>query len=734
LAHVFLSEDGRWRFPQRGRQAVDPAYIEALIAVEDKRFYSHPGVDPLAMARAVVSNLRSGRVVSGASTLTMQLSRLLMEPRPRNMRSKIIEALRALQLELRLSKEEILYNWVRFASFGRNVEGVSAASWVYFGRPASSSLTRGEILTLLAVPQAPARRYPAARNKAALARAREQLALRLGFADAAARPAPTRMRPLPRHMPHAARWLRPQPKRGSSRDIIRTTIDPGTQRLAERLLARHHQQAKQRGIHNAAVVVADHRTGQIKALVGGFDWQNKEHGGQIPGFAVARSTGSLLKPFILSLAMDKGLALPGYLVRDLPTRFGRFFPRNYGGRHFGLLRAHRALALSLNLPFVSLLEQVGVQDLLGLLRSVGFGHMRARGAEHYGLAAAVGGVEATLLEIAELYAALAGDGRHRPLSAVAELPRPTAQAAMAPGTAYLIRQALASKGRPGFPGKQGPEGTLFWKTGTSSNSRDAWALGGGPRHVVGVWFGNLNGKPAPALVGARQAGPLLFDLLEGLGEGRRTAMSAPPGLQRITVCGYSGYPAGKACKERTKVQAPAGFAERRSCPFHMELLVDVQTGQAVTPACKGERRVVTRSYLVWPADLRRWWAGRQRLPPLPPPFAPGCAPPPGLVAPPRILSPPRGRVLVSQTPSPRRSDRSTSAHGGSSVPLLAWSPGSSRLRWHVNGHYLGTVQPEQPLYHSFPPGRHHVFVMDEAGQSASSELLVVGGAIAASRR
>lgn len=732
LAHVFLSEDDRWRFPWRGLQAIDPAYIQALIAVEDSRFYWHPGVDPLALGRALISNLRSGRVISGASTITMQLARL-MSPRPRTLRSKLIEALRAVQLELRLSKEEILAGYLRFTPFGRNVEGVAAAAWVYFGHPASS-LTRDEILTLLAVPQAPARCYPAAKNRAALAHAREQLALRLGFIDAAARPAPARMRPLPRRMPHAARWLLLQQRPGSSRNIIHTSIDPGTQRLAERLLTRHRQQAVQRGINNAAVVVADHRTGQLKAMVGGFDWHDQEHGGQIPGFAVARSSGSLLKPLILSLAMDSGLALPGYLARDLPTRFGGFFPRNFDGRHAGLVRLDSALARSLNLPFVRLLDQVGVQDLLSRLRDVGFDHMRARGAMHYGLTAAVGGVEATLLEVTGLYAALARGGRNRPLSAMAKLPLAAERAAaMAPGTAFLVRQALGSKGRPGFPGRQALGGALFWKTGTSSKHIDAWALGGGPRHVVGVWFGNLSGKPAPDLVGAHQAGPLLFDVLEGLGEERRTASPAPPGLELITVCGYSGYPAGKACKQRTQVQAPAGFAGRRPCPFHMELLVDVRTGQAVTPACKGERQVETRAYLVWPADLRRWWTDRQRLPPLPPPFAPGCAPPPGLIAPPRILSPPRGRVLVSQASQPRERDRPASAPAGSNVPLLAWSPGSSRLRWHVDGHYLGTVDPEQPLYHSFAPGKHHVFVMDEAGQSASSQLLVVSSPTYATR-
>jgi len=705
MAHVALSGDQKWRLPT-SLERVDPYYIHLLLAVEDKRFFSHPGVDLLAVARALLSNLTAGRVVSGASTLTMQLARLL-EPRPRTLSSKVKEALRAVQLELRLSKEEILRNYLRFVPYGRNIEGVAAAAWAYFGHPANL-LTEEEIVILLAVPQSPTRRYPSPRNAVALDRARRSIAHRLGMYDAAQRSVPTRLRPFPRRVPHAAAWLG-QRGRGGGKEIIPTTLDRGTQRLVERLLARHRADARTRGVHNCAVMVVEHGTARVRALAGGFDWHDSEHAGQIPGFSAPRSTGSLLKPFILALAIKGGLALPGYLVRDLPTRFGGFSPRNFDGRHAGLVRLDQALSRSLNLPFIQLLDELGVGPLMEHLHRAGLAGQEGKISRRMGLSMASGGVEASLLEVVGAYVTLARGGQHRPLRLLRGDAPPRARQLLEPSSVWLVQQALSRRGRPGQLERaaldEGRTRRVSWKTGTSNGHRDAWAVGWSARYLVGVWMGNLDATPSPHLVGAGMAGPLLFDLMEALGETSHPPPPPPADLARLEVCAYSGYAPGPGCQHRVSVQVPARFRPRETCPFHINLMVDTSTGMAVTPACTQGKKAEERSFLIWPADLRRWWKQRRSLPPLPPRFAPGCRPRTGQQAGPSIQSPPAGRTLT------------VDSLDGARVPLLASSPGCSRLGWYVDGRFLGKALPEEGLYYVFKPGEHVVMVIDGAGQS-----------------
>ncbi|MEZ4461198.1 MAG: transglycosylase domain-containing protein [bacterium] len=315
-AHVFLSPDDKWRIRVE-TDDVSPAYIDALLAFEDQRFWSHPGVDLIAIARAFLSNLSAGRTVSGASTLTMQVVRLL-EPRPRTLASKVIEAFRAVQLEMHLSKRQILEEYLRLAPFGRNVEGVEAASWAYF-RHRARDLTADEIAVLLAVPQSPTARFPSANNRARLRAARDSIARRLldegllprGTGEGAvgpeallddivASPVPESLEAFPREIPHAAYWLR---HRHPSKAFIQTTLDAATQRVVEQQVARRFEEAQRVGVHNVSVVVVDHATVEARALVGNFTF-DLQPGAQIPGFDVPRSPGSLLKPFVTAAAID----------------------------------------------------------------------------------------------------------------------------------------------------------------------------------------------------------------------------------------------------------------------------------------------------------------------------------------------------------------------------------------------------------------------------------------------
>ncbi|MBF5044859.1 penicillin-binding protein 1C [Aggregicoccus sp. 17bor-14] len=731
-AHVFLAPDGRWRVPTELAR-LDPAYVPALLALEDGRFRLHPGVDPLAVVRALWLNVTRARRVSGASTLTLQLVRVL-EPRPRTLRSKAVEALRALQLELRLSKDQLLAAYLQFVPYGRNVEGVEAASLAYFGHTARH-LSPAEMATLLAVPQAPARRYPAPPNAQRLRAARDEVARRLLeagalplgppgpsgvmaradviLAEVRATPLPPHLAPFPREAPHAAAWLRAAHP-GVTR--LQTTLDAGSQRLAERALQGAAADLHARGIHNGAAVVVEHRTGEVRALVGNFDFFDAR-GGQLPGFATPRSPGSTLKPLLYALAIDEGLANPEQLVPDVPAAYGTYAPRNFDGRFQGLVRLEEALSQSLNLPFVRLLQRLGVEPFLGVLRRAGVESLVPEPG-HYGLSAAVGGLALTPLELAGLYAALAEDGRARPLRVLAGAPAGRTEALFSPGAAWLTRRALSLKDRPDFPARgrfTGLPPQVHWKTGTSFGHRDAWAAGSGPEHSVVVWLGNFDNAPSSHLVGADAAGPLLFELLEALGpRGRTAAPPAPRDLVQVEVCAYSGYVPGPGCRERKGVLALASHVPTERCPYHREVEVDRASGLALTPACRVGRETEARVYLTWPASIRRWLAEQHRLLPEPPAWAAGCAP--GAGRPPEIVSPAAGQVALLLPGVPADAQE---------LPLEAEvEGGTGELTWFVDGARVGSAPADERLWWRPSPGSHEVLVTDARGQSARRLLVV----------
>ncbi len=719
-AHVALAPDDRWRIPVRPEE-VDPDYLRALLAFEDARFRWHPGVDPLAVLRAAWTNLAAGRVVSGASTLTMQVVRMV-EPRPRTLRSKAVEALRAVQLELRLGKDDILAAYLSFAPYGRNLEGVEAAAWACLGHSARH-LDAAEIALLLAIPQDPSHRYPRPDHADALRAARDAVARRLAavgalptdgrpveavLAEVLARPVPERLRPLPRALPHVAAWLDPAPGTRT-----RLTLDPGVQALAERVVAAARPAAARVGIDNAAVVVVEHATGEVKALVGNFDPAEAGGGRWIPAFAVPRSPGSALKPFLLARAIGDGRVLPGFLVPDIPVRYGGWSPANYDGGHDGMVTLADALSRSLNIPFVNLLHDVGVERFLGTLRRGGAAWLDPRPGA-YGLSAIVGGVAVSPLEMARLYAALAEDGANRPLRLRSDDPPGRAAPWLEPGAAWMVRRVLRWRDRPDFPARKAvsamPRG-IHWKTGTSQGNRDAWAVGSGRRYTAVVWMGNLDNRPSPGLVGAAAAGPLLFDLLEGLDDGLRADDAPPDDVGTVEVCALSGRLAGKACPHRRRVPALVARVPPERCELHVRVEIDEETGLRVRPGCRAGRRTRVETRVVWPAGVRRWLAaGRAGLEGVPP-WAPGCAP--TATAGPRIVTPEAGAELLL-VPG-MAADRQE-------VALRA--DGSGRLSWFVDGALLARVPAEEAAWWRPRPGRHEILVLDGGGRSDRRELRV----------
>lgn len=718
VAHASLSEDEKWRIDLPLAE-VDPDYLEAVVQLEDERFWVHPGIDPIAIARAMGQNLEAGRVVSGGSTITMQLARMA-EPRPRTLTSKLVEAARAVQLEIRLTKPEILEAYLRLVPYGRNVEGLEAASLAIFGHRADA-LTPVEIATLLAIPQDPTHRHPHPDHVAALKDARDRAARRLvergvlldgegspdwtpeSLVDQVERAAvPRELRALPRDVPHAAVWLQ---SRNRSANHLPTTLDPGLQRLAARTLAEARPGLEGRGIHNASIVVVDHRTGEIEALVGSFDFFDPDHGGQIPAFAKARSPGSTLKPFVYAAAIDQGLALPEQLVPDVPVHFGSYSPDNYDGGFSGMVELEQALARSLNVPFVLLLEDLGVEPFLGLMRQGGARSFHPEPG-HYGLSLVAGGIELTPLELTGLYVALANDGRARPLVIEAGATRGAEVQLFTPEAAWLTRRALTLRDRPDFPERNqlAVDGTgIHWKTGTSYGHRDAWAVGSGPSHTVAIWLGNLDNRSSQHLVGGTAAGPLLFDLLEAVGRGGQPVDHRhPPDLAPIEVCALSGKLPGPHCPHRRTILAPTRRIPPGRCDLHQRIEVDVATGQRVAPSCRAGRSVEARVAVVWPPEVRRWLVDHPvaALPDL----APECRDV-AAIQPPRIVRPSAGAVALL-VPGMAAEDQE--------VALQADAAGTT-LSWFVDGEFLGRTGSDEVVWWTPRVGRHTLLVQDDAG-------------------
>jgi penicillin-binding protein 1C len=715
LAHTFLSRDERWRLSGDVDQ-LDPAYLSALRAIEDERFAWHPGVDPLAICRAVISNLSHGRVVSGASTLTMQLARLL-QPRPRNLSSKIIEAWRALQLTARIGRAEVLSNYLRFLPFGGNLEGVHAASHAYFGHSAAH-LDAAEIAVLLAVPQRPGRRAPNKRNQQALLQARNGILLRLkdkGLLDQAAlllaqkTALPQRRMSLPRELPYAARWMRQKRPQLQS---IHSSLDEDLQRSARQLFRAEATERSQMGVQHGAVVIVDHAQRQLRALVGGSNFFASDSGSQIIAFDRPRHAASTLKPLLLGLAIDLGISGVDQLVLDLPITRGGYRPQNFDGRFRGLVRLGEALAHSLNVPFVRLLQQLGVELFIGRLRNAGLQHLDPQ-PEHYGLAAALGTVPLTLLELSAIYAAIAQDGAYLPLTWMAKQETLSALPIISAEAAWLLRRALRTRDRPDFPDRariQGYDPTIHWKTGTSFGFHDAWSVGSDERHTIGVWLGNLGREPSRYLVGAPMAGPLLFDLFDASGNRHHEPLGdAPPGgLNSISVCSFSGHLAGPGCSQTEEVLAPRRSVAVKPCPFHRLLHVDDELRLAYAASCAPPGLAI-KPVLVLPARVRH--------------FSPDLLEE-GYMEAPDCNAKPSQRLRITSPSSPVIMLIPGMSNSNQDVALEASAHEGAELSWFINGRFIGSTVAGKTLWWEPTKGANQLLVMDGAGRKASLNLKV----------
>ena len=718
-----------WRHPVRVDE-MSPRYVEAVVGYEDRWFWWHPGVNPFALARAAWQWAWHGHIVSGGSTLTMQVARML-EPEAyatRSVSAKLQQIARAVQLELRLSKREILGLYLTYAPMGGVLEGVEAASRAYLGKP-STSLSHADAALLAVLPQSPSRlrpdRYPE-RAREARDKVLERLVPQWGeavVADARQEPVIAQAVREPLLAPLFAervRKLYPKAQR------VDTTLDVGTQVSVEQLVAARLAVLPPR-VSMAALVV-DNATLEVRAYVGSADFSDNERFSHVDMVQGRRSPGSALKPFLYALALDEGLIHSESLLSDVPQSFAGYQPGNFQANFSGPVGVTEALQKSLNVPAVEVLDRLGPQRFVSLLRRGGLKLELPRGAEP-NLSVILGGVSVNLEGMVGAYTALARGG-------VAGKPRYVNDPAnasleetrmMSEGAAFIVRDVLESGGPVArqVEGSVGARRGIAWKTGTSFGFRDAWAVGVSDRYTVGIWVGRPDGTPNPGFFGANIAAPLLVDVFAAIDDAPPAKHTPPKSVTQAKICWplgtrADGLPAGLCHQERTawllNVAAPPTFPDRlREGAARYTDYRDAASGLRVRAACaSSEMQAVEMAR--WPAALEPWLDAATRRRALPPAWAPACA---------QAQAPEAGLKIVSLTSG----DTIRRAGGTSSGPLpalrLEARGGQQELIWLVNGQQVGRTPAGKPLIYRFAEaGRYAITVMDESGRYDRVEISV----------
>jgi penicillin-binding protein 1C len=731
LLRAFTSPDEKWRLRtvvHRGSPfahaatPVNPDLIAAVLEHEDRWFFRHPGVNPVSLARAAGSNLKSRRVVSGASTITMQLARLT-RPGSRSIAYKLWQIYRALQYECLYSKQEILEAYLNLTPYGGNIEGVEAASRIYFGKSASE-LSIGEAALLAVIPQSPVRYHPLRRPREARS-ARDRLIQRLrergrideGSArEAVALPLPARPHALPFLAPHLAERVsreRALPQSGAHL----TTVDGEIQQRLESLVKDYVRDLRPLGIGQGAAVILDYQASELIALVGSADFFDVENEGQVNGALAPRSPGSTLKPFAYALAIDRGLITPDTMVEDVPMHLGAYEPENFDHEYLGAMSAAQALRTSRNVPAVRLareLRRSGGRGLYELLTEAGIGSLR-HGPEHYGLSLVLGGGEIPLFELAKLYATLA---RHGDQIAIAELaggePRGVDARLFSPESAWLVLDILTEVTRPelGAVWRSGRRMIpVPWKTGTSFGHRDAWAVGIAGKYVVGVWIGNFDGAGVPHLQGIETAAPLLFDIVDALPHDEPgTWHLLPQKLALREICATSGLPPGAHCPHTQWGDYIPGISPAPPCDIHREILVDMATGYTICSRCRGEGTIRRQVVEWWPNRVAQHLRSHSLSDLRVPPHHPRCrALEPG--SSPHITSP-QEEVVYYLRPGVPIEDQMIAL--SASV-----SRGTHQVFWFLDGILVWKGTPGRPVFVNPEIGLHDVCVKDDSGRSAT---------------
>ena len=713
-----IASDGQWRFPPRN---TTPEKIkECLITFEDKHFYHHWGVNPFAIGRAFYQNVKNKRIVSGGSTLTMQTIRLARNE-SRTFREKLIEMIWATRLEFRASKEEILSMYISHAPFGGNVVGLDAAAWRYFGHSADD-LSWAESAMLAVLPNAPAMIHLSKGRKTLLDKRNRLLKQLLEkktidsstYELAISEPLPDEPHALPQIAPYlVSRFY--QERNG---EYSRSTINKGIQTQVEDLAERWSNEFGRSDIRNLAILVIDIPSNQVVAYCGNVHFDRKQGGNQVDVIQAPRSTGSILKPFLYYAMLQEGSLLPDMLLPDVPVNINGFTPQNFSMQFEGAVPASEALARSLNIPAVTMLQRYGVPKFHSFLQQIGLKTIN-RSSSHYGLSLILGGAEATLWDVTNAYAMMGRSLLQLPQTSCSLL-LPTSRITEStdpfqPGAVWQTFDALKEVNRPeeidwkSIPSMQ----TIAWKTGTSYGFRDAWAVGVTPRYAVGVWVGNATGEGKPGLVGAQTAGPVLFDIFNLLPSS--SWFTRPAGIfVEAEVCRKSGHLKGRFCDETdTLLVLPAGL-RTEACPYHHLVTLSANESQRIYENCANTEPTLRKSWFTLPPVWE--WYYKQHHPeykPLPP-FKAGCGE--DTFQPMQFIYPP----MNARIKLPKQLDGSK---GFLTVELAHNNPNAT-VFWHLDETYQAQTQDFHKISLQPAAGKHSLTAVDGEGNTISTTFFV----------
>jgi penicillin-binding protein 1C len=714
--------------------------VTCLINYEDRWFRWHPGVNPAALVKAISANIKAGEIIRGGSTITMQVARLARGNPERTYPGKMIEILSAIRLELFRSKKKILLLYAANAPFGGNTVGLEAAAWRYTGR-GIYDLSWAEAAMLAVLPNAPSLIYPGRRSEM-LKQKRDELLMileqrgkidRMTCALAMGEPLPGASLSMPSAAPHLLDrlWL---VKPGAR---IRTTVNPVLQKEVSALVNDHQAVLEGNLIYNAAALVVEVSSGNVVAYAGNSTIPDTtgQHGRNVDIISSPRSTGSILKPFLYAGLLTSGEILPDALVPDIPTRFQGFRPENADFSYSGAVPAGGALARSLNIPAVRMLQMMNEERFLYLLQRVGFTTF-GKPASHYGLSLILGGGEANLWELAGAYSSMArvlknnNEGKgyttgdwHMPVLMHAEAGAltPDQSPPLSASAIWLTYEALKRVNRPETEtGWQyfGSAPEVAWKTGTSFGYRDAWAIGTTPEYVVAIWAGNADGEGRPGLSGIASAAPLLFDIIRLLPPDRGGWFRRPEeGMTLAEVCTASGYRAGPYCPEKREMWVPEAGLRSDACPFHIIINLDTTGKYRVNISCAKPGEITVRPWFVLPPAMEYYYRLHNPSYHTLPPLKPGCTDDMKVPSMEFLYPPDNAKIFIP---------RNLEGRLMSMLPEIAHRRNNALIYWHLDNKYIGMTRHFHQTEIQVGEGEHIITAVDNEGFSVSRKFVCVG--------
>jgi len=720
LLRAFTGADDSWLMPVELSE-INPYFIKATLSIEDKRFMRHHGVDLFAVARAVKLNIQNKKIISGASTISMQTMRLL-EGRKRSFLNKAIEAAHAVRLEALYSKDKILKLYFEIAPYGGNIRGVKAASLRYFQKY-PKDLTLAECALLAGLPQSPSRlrpdRHPERakkrRDMVLLNMLKDNLITAKQYDDARNEPVLVKVHPFPFKAPHFAEFINTRDKETGN---ITTTLDPDIQNYAEVSLKAILDELRYDGVTNGAVVVIENKTGKIRALVGSSDFFSKETSGQINGALSKRCPGSALKPFTYAIAFDEGLYTPNMILSDVRCQYSGYMPVDYDKDFRGPVTVREALVNSLNVPAVEVLDKISFRELYIFLKQAGVPLSNL--PEHYGLSLTLGSAEVSLLELTNAYVMLGRLGEYKPYTFIEGAENNVTKRLLSEGAAYLIADILSDSGRLESLGIYRDEKVrprVAWKTGTSYGHKDAWAVCYNPEYTIGVWLGNFSGKSTRGLMGINAAAPLAIRVFDWLYSKKAAPWyKIPDTVGERNVCALSGEPVSEICPQATKDYFLKERSLTQKCSVHQKIPVDDDTGFALDPAAKEGRRYTEKVVEVWPESLQAWLKIND----------------PSYSAPPKYKIVSRQDIDLNKNKPKIISPASGCEYfvfgmqnSDSKLPLIANGHfDSDYLYWFIDGKFFNKISSGQKLFWDMEQGMHKITCSDNYGRSATVSIIV----------